>query len=329
MTKKQFALLLSILLAATGCREVGLHHNLEEAEADEILVVLNQHGIQATKEKEISGQDVSWKLMVSGDHVAQARQILLSNNLPNKRELGLSGVYKDKGLIPTPDEQKARYLLALKGEIINSLQKIPGVVDADIVLNVPQENNFAELDPVKKKPTASVVIRTHNEDLIAQTMTEAKVQRFVANTVPNLDPNDVTVIVSRGEPSLAARGLSEASTSPMGTTGLKEEASDLIPLPMAAPGLVEFAGLQVGESSVGRFKAYMVGLLLLLMGVSTGLLYNVVRLNRLKLKIQKPTQASQGALAGGPNSGLLQGGLEPGGIEGAFNVGNPGVRQQR
>jgi hypothetical protein len=29
------------------------------------------------------------------------------------------GVYKEKGLIPTPDEQKARFLLALKGEIIN------------------------------------------------------------------------------------------------------------------------------------------------------------------------------------------------------------------
>src|SRR5262249_52939018 len=161
----------------------------------------------------------------------------IANNLPHRRELGLSGVYREKGLIPTPDEQKARFLLALKGEIINSLQKIPGVVDVDVVLNVPNDNEFADLDPVKRKPTASVVVQPRNDELVAQTVTEDKIQRFVANTVPNLDPNDVTVIVPRSDTGAPPMGINNPtiatapSTPPPNTED--GEPGELSPIPTA------------------------------------------------------------------------------------------------
>ncbi len=311
--KTAVVFLFAALLATVGCGRTDLHHGLDENEANEILVMLHQNGIDARKEKEESAQEVSWKLSIAARDESKSRQILLANNLPRKKEMGLSGVYKDKGLIPTPDEQKARFLLALKGEIIKSLQKIPGVVDVDVVLNVPTENEFSDLDPVKRRPTASVVVKTRNDELVAQTVTEGKVQRFVANTVPNLDPNDVTVIVTRadtGAPSIPLH-VPTGPTSVASAPSLEERtAEDGSIEPLIAPAdVVRVAGVQLARDSVTRFKFYIISLLLLLVGVSGFLLFNIMRLNRLRLKVQRfaPDRA---ALGGANSAGLLgEGGL--------------------
>jgi type III secretion system YscJ/HrcJ family lipoprotein len=322
---KRFLIILLIFFSV-GCRTVALHHDLLETEADEILVVLHQNGITAQKEKEVNGQEVSWSVMVGTNDDARARQILLANNLPRKHELGLSGVYKEKGLIPTPDEQKARFLLALKGEIINSLQKIPGVVDVDVVLNVPNENEFSDLDPVKRKPTASVVVKTRNDELVAQTVTEGKIQRFVANTVPNLDPNDVTVIVTRADTGALPPGISPPTAavtpSPVGPVD-DGEPIDLAPISNGNADVVQLAGIKLDRQSVARFKVYIISLLLLLVGVSGFLLFNIMRLNRMRVRVQRGMRAERGALAaGGGNTGLLGEGAQGGvGMEGSFDVG--------
>lgn len=322
-----FVFTLSLVL--TGCQGVDLFHNLQEIEAEEMLVLLQQNSIQAKKVKEINGQEISWKVTVGEKDMALARQILISNNIPRRRELGLSGVYKEKGLIPTPDEQKARFILALKGEIINSLQKIPGVVDADVVLNIPQEGEFADLDPVKKRPTASVVVRTRNEELVAQTVTEGKLQRFVANTVPNLDPNDVAVIISRsdtGAPMVApARSPSTPILPPSppasgpGETPVGEDVTSSLPSGESRDTMVELAGLELSEGSVGRFKAYFIGILSLLVAVSVFLLFNIMRLNRIRLKVQRAAPATA-AIGTGEAQGLLGEGQAPGAVEGTFDV---------
>lgn len=307
-----------------GCRQADLHSNLQEIEVDEILVLLHQNGISAKKEKEITGQDVAWKVTVDEKDVPSARQILVANNLPRKRELGLSGVYKEKGLIPTPDEQKARFLLALKGEIINSLLRIPGVVDVDVVLNVPTENEFSGLDPVKKKPTASVVVKTRNDALVAQTVTESKIQQFVANTIPNLDPNDVAVIVSRTDTGAMASPIQNAYTSPpprSTTPAFDPDAPTPEELGVPAAEVVQVAGVKMDPASVARFKTYIVGLLVLLVGVSGFLLFNIMRMNRMRLRMQRTGGGGRAALGGGGSAGLLGEGQHGTGMEAGFEVG--------
>ena len=157
-----------------------MYHGLSEEDANEILVVLQEEGIQAQKEKEVQFDDLPL-----------ARSLLVAKNLPRQKELGLGGVYKEKGLIPTSDEQKARFLLALKGEIINSLEKLPEVIDADIVLNVPIKEEFNRGE--KKRPTASVVIKAMLPPNTQSSLSEMKIQEFVANSVEELAPRDVTV----------------------------------------------------------------------------------------------------------------------------------------
>lgn len=297
------------LLLVGGCQKADLHHDLSETEAGEILYILEANGIDAKKEKEISGQMVFWKVTVPVKDTIKARQILISNNLPHKKELGLAGVYREKGLIPTPDEQKARFLLALKGEIINSLEKIPGVVEADVVLNVPDENEFSDLSPEKRHPTASVIVKAQPSEDGSLPVTEGKIQRFVANTVPNLNPNDVAVILSRGsgfgsQPVVLSQGSAQLPpTAPL--------------TPSEGAEWVELAGLRIDVASVSRMKVYFIGLLSLLVVVAMALLINVVRLNRLRLKANVanpvPLEGGHQLLGGG-------GGTTPGPMEGTFDV---------
>ncbi len=326
-----------------ACRKVALHQGLDEVEVDEILVLLHENGIEAQKELEENTQSQvqTWKITVNQELAPQARQILIANNLPRKKALGLSGVYQEKGLIPTPDEQKARFLLALKGEIINSLHKIPGVVDVDVVLNVPDSDEFSTTTMVQKRPTASVIVRTTNLESVTQTVTESKIQKFVANTIPNMDPNDVAVIISRtvtrfgkapeNAPSAVipppletpASANIEAST----TSSMNTEAST------NRRETVTVAGMNVDEESAGRLKFYIAAFLLVLMALAVFLIFNVLRLNRLRMKVQKGNVTPAVPLAPGQNPNLLSGqggdfgalgGANTGNFGTTFNQGNPG-----
>ena len=202
------------------------------------------------------------------------------------------------------------------------------VVDVDVVLNVPTENEFSGMDPVKKRPTASVIVRTRNEELVSQTVTEGKIQRFVANTVPNLDPNDVAVIISRADIGGSSGPMRvPAPFAPPTSPQVPPEEGFSSPS-LSGSETVELAGIRMDADSLGRFKFYMIGLLSLLVGVSSFLLYNIFRLNHMRLKVQKGVRPQQTVLGQGQPAPLLGAQTGTGAMDGTFDVGTgTGQRQ--
>ena len=201
----------------------------------------------------------------------------MENNLPKQRAPGFKEICQEKGLIPTPEEEKCRKLLALKGEIINSLERVPGVIGADVVLNIPEEDEFATETGPAKKPTASAVIQV-KEDSSDVTVREVNMQRFISNAVENLDPRDVTVIISRVESpdKILVQG-------PEGPAEAGGEAGVAAP----APGtLATIAGLVLHQESLKRFKIYAVVFLILLIGVSAALILNVIKLTKTRQELK-------------------------------------------
>jgi type III secretion protein J len=289
-------LCLLFLLVLTACGKEILYQDLEERDANEILVVLYKHGIDAFKLKQEGTQEVAYMVQVPRDKIQDARRILVENNLPRKKELGFSGICKEKGLIPTPEEEKCRKLLALKGEIINSLERVPGVIDADVVLNIPEVSEFASEDQAKKRPTASAVIRVKKGD-VGYDVREGNIQRFISNTVENLDPRDVTVIISYVESpqEILAKGPQNPSEVSEGTAGEGEP-------------LATIAGLTLEQDSLKRFKIYAIVFLVVLIGISIALILNVIKLTRMRQELK--VSRAQGAAGGTP---LLEGGGQAGG----------------
>lgn len=273
------AVALLIVVTFVACGGVALYQDLSEEDANEIMVLLNENGIKAVKKKEVRQNEIFWSVVVGNSEMARARELLMQHNLPRHRELGLTGVYKEKGLIPTPDEQKARYLLALKGEIINSLERIPDVVDADVVLNIPTKDEFASAEEkAKRRPTASVIVKLKPPATGEPSLTEAKVQEFVANSVEGMSPREVTVVLSYIPTSGQSLRPGQVMTLPTkGSEAMQPEVAPVMDR--------ELVGLRLDAASKDRLKIYLLVFFLLLMILSVGLIISIVQGSRMRRKL--------------------------------------------
>lgn len=283
----------AIMFVVSGCGRIELYQSLSEEEANEILVLLAENNIKANKKRVVQQNEVSFAVAVRDQDMVRSRSLLLQHNLPRRRELGLTGVYKEKGLIPTPDEQKARFLLALKGEIINSLERVPEIVDADVVLNVPTKDEFADAEKQRlQRPTASAVVRVKPNPSGTESITESKIQQFVANAVEGMNPRDVTVMISyitQEEKVLRPGDVKTLPTQPPSPPSVTTPESFQVIL-----------GLKLDPESKTRLKVYFLVFFLLLVVLSSALIVFIVQGSRMRraLAAQKAPQADQPAIEG-------------------------------
>lgn len=279
--------LVIIGIFAAGCGGIKLYQKLSEEDANEIMVLLAENGIKASKEDEVIQNEIFYAIEVRERDMAKARSLLLQHNLPRRKELGLTGVYKDKGLIPTPDEQKARYLLAIKGEIINSLRRIPQIVDADVVLNVPSRDEFASAEAQhRQRPTASAVIKVKPEAKGVSAISESKIQQFVANSVEGMNPRDVAVVISY----LPVEGYE----APGGVKTIGPEGRPVPGRPSAGPPPAvqhKLIGLSLDAESKDKLKIYLLLFFIMLIVLSAALIVVIIqgaRMRRTLTALQGP-----------------------------------------
>src|SRR5262249_8045007 len=103
MTK---SLLLPIVVAtALAACSVDIQHGLDEGEANQIIVVLDNAGTPAPKERE-EGRPPTWKVRVPSSEATRAWQVLRAQELPRNRARGFE-VFSKGGLIPTQTEERA------------------------------------------------------------------------------------------------------------------------------------------------------------------------------------------------------------------------------
>lgn len=296
-----FILFLSVFFACG--RDQAIVHDLNERDANEIVVLLARNDIVARKVKEEKNQEVVWNIVVSPDDEMQARGTLVANNLPRIRHGGLEGICKDAGLILTPKTEKCREILAYKGEIINSLESIPGVVSADVVLNIPDEEEFPDENTPPKHPTASVTIQYLQDAMVKTKLTEGNVQEFVANSVSGLDARDVTVIISffkqkiegaGGDDGVAAEKVPGTSVETPGSLTPLGPGGEVV---SAVPNLVSIGGIFMDEVSAKRFKVIAAVFLLTVLLLAAGFIFALYKMSQLRK--QSPVTAIATKPAGG------------------------------
>lgn len=280
--RSRWGLAIVLALFCAACGEVEVYGDLSQADANEMVVLLAQSGLAAQLTKITKQNETKYGVQVPKAEIDRARAILQQNNLPKQKKPGLAEIYKSSGPIPSAQEQRARYILALKGEIVNALeQKIPDVIEADVLLNIPTEEPLS-IDAVPQKPSASVVLKVRPTEQALATLTEEKIQRFVANAVSKLDPRDVSVIVTYvGSPPgaiLPGQGviLPQASNTPTKPNAAMVNARG------AEEETVSIAGIQVNAESAGRLKLYLGLFLGLLAALSLGLIVMVIQSSRLR-----------------------------------------------
>ena len=194
-------LLLALSLPLAGCLKRTLFTGIAESEAREVVIALYKGNVGASviKEPRARGQEEDrWQVDVQGGERTrvEAWRILQENGLPRHKESGIEDVYKNSQIIPTATEERARFLLAISGELSRSLKTIPGVVDARVHIAIPDSSVLR--DPSEKpRPTASVLIKYWSGYPEPQTSPIAK---LLANGVEGLQEKDISVMIARLQP---------------------------------------------------------------------------------------------------------------------------------
>lgn len=180
--------LVAALLALAGCR-AELASDLDEMQADEIVLALDAAGIAA--EKQSAGATPNsgrFRVLVAREDVAAGLAVLRDVGLPRERAPGFAELFAERGLVPSAAEERARYASATAGELARSIESFEGVTRARVHIALSETGTLD--DSRTGRPRASVLIEHRRGARIDETA----IQALVAGAVPDLSGEDVAVI---------------------------------------------------------------------------------------------------------------------------------------
>ncbi len=198
-------MLFAPLLLLSACSSQNLYTNLSEAQANDMVAVLLDAGIDANK---APGEKEQWQVTVSQNQFARAVEVLKSNGFPRKDYDTLGSIFKKEGFASSPLEERARLNYGMSQELSHSIRDIDGVIEARVHLTMP------EPDPLSKevKPASASVFVKYRPGFNLQSETGA-IKSLVTNAVEGLTYDRVSVIMtpSRSVPRVVSNNVSIAS----------------------------------------------------------------------------------------------------------------------
>lgn len=154
LTTRSVLSLLLLTVLISGCQEQILH-DLSEKEANKVVRHLSESGIAVEK---VSQADGRWAIAVHRHEVPRALGYVDSQRILSVRDSKASGAAKGS-LIPSREEQRFRYERSISGSLEESLTAMPGVLEARVHLNLPEEDPlFGARSPAKGSGSVLLVV---------------------------------------------------------------------------------------------------------------------------------------------------------------------------
>jgi len=182
-----------VLLLIVACNEQTLYSDLSEQEANEMVALLYNAGLQATK---VPSSDQQFTVSTLQKEFAQAVGLLQTNGLPRARFDSIGDVFAREGFVSSPLEERARLNYALSQELSQTLSTIEGVVGVRVHLAVPEHDPLKDDIP---ESSASVLVKHRAEVDLAPMV--AQMKALVVDGVENVPYENVTVMLVAADPS--------------------------------------------------------------------------------------------------------------------------------
>jgi type III secretion protein J len=232
------ALVLGLGVAVSACA-VPVANNLDEGEANRVVVTLDQAGIDASKEAD-PGAEGRFRVNVPRDDAARALATMADEQLPRAKAHGVLDATDRGQLVPSQAAEHAQLVAGLAGDLERTLADAPGVLSARVHLNVPARDPLR--DGPAPKATASVLVEHRGT---TPPIAPESIQRLVAGGAPGLSPADVTVVFVPHPPRAQGSRLELGHVGPIAVargsvTLLKAALASLVAL------VLLFAGLTLG-----------------------------------------------------------------------------------
>lgn len=234
--------LATVLVAAfvlVGC-SAELAANLDAAQADDVVLALDEAGIGARKEPSgAPGAEQRFRVEVAREDLAPALAVLRDRRIPRERPPGYAELFAERGLVPSAADERARHAAATAGELARTLESIDGIERARVHLGLVDPSPRA-LDATAPRARAAVLLEARADAAID----DAAIRALVAGAVPELTPDDVAVVRA---PARAVRGRE--------------------------PQLVTLGPVTVTRSTEGALKAILAGSFVLNLALIAALLF--------------------------------------------------------
>lgn len=177
-------LLLWCCFFVTGCGGVPIAEDVSQAQANEIVAVLNESGISSMASRQ-SGGKARYTVEVKRSYYSQAVSLLHEKGLPGERKPTFSEMIAPSGIIPNSREMDALKLdHALATEVEEMLQNHPGIASVRAIVRL----NFLR---DAQAPAVSVIAQERSSGSVsAETLTP-----LISRIIPGVQSDSVTVTI--------------------------------------------------------------------------------------------------------------------------------------
>ncbi len=241
-----------VMLASCDANRVIIN-NVDEREANEIVVLLASKGIVADKMVQVGnspGADntqLRFSISVGENESTSAMAFLNQNGLPRVQGTSLLNLFARQGLMSSQQEEMIRFQAGLSEQIANTIRRIDGVIDAQVQIAFPSSDANVGVVPganAVQKITAAVYVKHQGvlDDPNSHLVT--KIKRLVASSVSGLELNDVTVIADRAR-------FMDITLSPLGEPMMSNAEAEYISI----------WSIVMTKASAARFRVLFFGLL--------------------------------------------------------------------
>lgn len=179
-----------VVLVTPGCK-TDILHGLTEQDTNQVIAVLQEQGIYASKQLE-NAETNTWRVSVPSRDAIKVWSVLQEYRLPATPGRRFQDVFGKSKLVVAPIEEKALYLEALQGELSHTLESVSGVVTARVHVVLPE----TDITGAPQGDAKGAVMIEYRTDSAGQApLKPEEVQRLVANGVKDLKPENVSVVM--------------------------------------------------------------------------------------------------------------------------------------
>jgi type III secretion protein J len=200
-----------LLLALAGCKQ-DLYSKLTQNDANQMLAVLLDSGIEASK---ASPDGKTWTIAVDGADTGRALNTLRAAGLPAPEHAKLGDMFKKDGLISTPTEERVRFIYGVSQELSETLSSMDGVINARVHIVLPNNDPLA----AEMRPSSASVFIKHTMEANVAPMTLA-VKNLVVRSVEGLSYDNVNVTLMASNQARPAASAPRPKPTPWLVIGL-------------------------------------------------------------------------------------------------------------
>jgi type III secretion protein J len=180
---------LALILLASAC-SVPIAADLGEADANQVVVALEENGVAAKKQVDPSTEG-RWQVVVARDDASSAARVLKHEELPPPGSPRLLEALGKGSIVPSRTSEHARLVAGTAGELERSLHGIDGILAARVHLALPHADPLAMQQ--QHAPSASVLLRHRGASC---PLSGDDVKRLVAGAVAGLSAERVSVVTT-------------------------------------------------------------------------------------------------------------------------------------